>query len=370
MKKIAIKVEQSETTQVYSLAMSISEIEKVCTISRIFRDDDNTLQGYQRSEVKNHIDNIAKYIASENSIIPNSIIIGFSSQVKAFHSDNGTSVLDIPENQSTGVLVDGQQRVAALKLSGKEEFHLPVSVFINDSVDFERQQFLLINSAKPLSRSLIYELLPHASGFFTQELTKRQQPSLIVQLLNYQKDSPLQGLVKLTTNPDGIIADNSLMKMIDNSIREGALYDFRNHQTGLIEVVNRKTVIELLGDYFRSVREVFDDDWGKKPKESRLFHGVGIIALGQLFDEIYYSFKLQKQSFDFFEFSTIKLFRLKPHCRWSSGYWNLGTDLDGEPIVKKWNQIQNLSNDIGLVTRYLIRVYDCIERGVAIDQSK
>lgn len=189
---------------------------------------------------------------------------------------------------------------------------------------------------------------------------------MITQLLNYEPSSSLNGLVKLTTNPEGLIADNSLMKMIDNSLREGALYDVCEIKEDARYTIHCEKAVELLSLFFRAVREVFYDDWGKKPKESRLFHGVGIIALGQLFDEIHYSYKRIKHQDVFFEYCVKQLFRIKPYCSWSNGYWEFMTDSDGERVVRKWNQLQNLSQDISMVTRYLVSIYDKLERGGAI----
>ncbi|GAL30168.1 tgtA5 cluster protein 1 [Vibrio variabilis] len=370
MKKKALKVPQSKDIDLFIFSMNINEIEETCQVSRIFRDDSNKLMGYQRTEVKNHVGDIANYITQDGAIIPNSIIIGFNSRTTCREIDGEIFELDIPSGELTGVLVDGQQRVAALRESGRDDFHLSVCAFINDDVEFERQQFLLINSAKPLPRSLIYELLPHSTGVFKEELTRRRLPSLIVQLLNYDAKSPLQGVIKLTTNPHGIIADNSMMKMLDNSLREGALYDFRTPKSDKISASVCESMIDLLNQYYSSMREVFHEDWGKKPKDSRLFHGAGIIALGQIFDEVYYSYKTANSKESFFEFAVKKLRLIKPHCKWSEGYWDFGNDQNGEPIKKHWNQIQNLSNDIGLVTNHLVRVYDQIERGIVVAQSK
>lgn len=64
-----------------------------------------------------------------------------------------------------------------------------------------------------------------------------------------------------------------------------------------------------------------------------------------------------------------ELNRIKPLCAWSSGAWNFGTDIDGQPIVRKWNELQNLSKDISLVTDYLVTSYikaanQYIKRGI------
>lgn len=370
MIKKALKVYQDKNLNLFVLTMNMSEIDSVCTISTIFRDSNYLLQGYQRTEIRNHVDNITNYIQSEHAIIPNSIIMGLSTQTKIKHIEDELYELNIPDGIKSAVLVDGQQRVAALKQSGRENFYFSVCVFIHDDVEFERQQFLLINSAKPLSRSLIYELLPHANGLFNSDLIRKKLPSLIVQLLNYEESSPLKGLVKLTTNPEGIIADNSLIKMVDNSLREGALYHFRGEAIRTYRQEDCQAVVYLLSEYFKAVRNVFNDEWGKKPKDSRLFHGVGIISLGQLFDEIYYSHNVRKIKVSFGEYSIDQLHKIKPYCCWSKGVWKLGKDEDGEEIERKWNQIQNITKDINLVTRYLIGVYDKLERGAYIESQK
>ncbi|MBM5002110.1 DGQHR domain-containing protein [Vibrio parahaemolyticus] len=370
IKKIALKVEQCCDVNLFVTTMNIAEIESICTISRIFRSEDNTLKGYQRTEMRKHVENIATYIDSDNAVIPNSIIMCLTSKTDIVPVKDGVYELEIPKDTKSAVLVDGQQRVAALRLSERKDFHYSVCLFINDDAEFERQQFLLINSAKPLSRSLIYELLPHASGVFNDDLTRKKLPSLIVQLLNYEPKSPLNGLIKMTTNPEGLIADNSLMRMVDNSLREGALYDFCELSTGTYKAEQCEEAVKILCVFFKAVREVFNDDWGKKPKDSRLFHGVGIIALGQLFDEIYYSYQTKKNQDIFFEYCVKQLFRMKPYCSWSHGHWEFGRDSDGERIVKKWNQLQNLSQDISMVTRYLITVYGKLERGVPIAKGQ
>ncbi|EGU0733476.1 hypothetical protein JEB08_004506, partial [Salmonella enterica] len=100
----------------------------------------------------------------------------------------------------------------------------------------------------------------------------------------------------------------------------------------------------------------------KKPRNSRLLHGVGILALGSLMDEIDQVHQDYKGEPGWTEIPSYtrfveELHRIKPLCAWSSGVWNLGTDIDGQPIVRKWNEVQNLSKDISLVTDYLVTNY-------------
>ena len=41
--------------------------------------------------------------------------------------------------------------------------------------------------------------------------------------LNYDEDSPLAGMINTPTTPDGIVKDNSMLRMLENSITDGAL---------------------------------------------------------------------------------------------------------------------------------------------------
>lgn len=45
IKKIALKVEQGSDVSLFVTTMNITEIESICTISRIFRTEDNSLGG-------------------------------------------------------------------------------------------------------------------------------------------------------------------------------------------------------------------------------------------------------------------------------------------------------------------------------------
>ena len=107
---------------------------------------------------------------------------------------------------------------------------------------------------------------------------------------------------------------------------------------------------------------MFTDDWDKKPRYSRLLHGVGILALGSLMDEIDQVHQDYKGEPGWTEIPSYTRFveelnRIKPLCAWSGGVWNFGTDIDGQPIVRKWNELQNLSKDISLVTDFLVMNY-------------
>ncbi|EHG8284441.1 DGQHR domain-containing protein [Klebsiella oxytoca] len=360
----ALRIRQGEKRQLFSLAIDGKQINKIAAISRIRRGEEDLI-GYQRPEVRSHIKEIQRYIESANPMIPNPVIIAFDQRVRfepmLENSDMGHLVIPYSEEsnfEKPGFIVDGQQRTAALREADVNSFMMPVSAFIANDAEEQREQFMLVNSTKPLPKTLLYELAPHTHGRLPSDLQLRKFPSLLTQRLNFG-EGPLAGRIKTATNPDGVIADNSMIKMIDSSLREGALYRFRDSATGLGDEAK---MVKLLNNFWSAVEIVFTNDWDKKPRYSRLLHGVGILALGSLMDEIDQVHQEYQGESGWTDIPPITRFvtelnRIKPLCAWSAGTWHLGTDIDGQPIMRKWNEIQNLSKDISLVTDYLVTNY-------------
>lgn len=77
----ALRIRQGEERQLYSLAIEGKQISKIAAISRIRRGEES-LVGYQRPEVRNHIREIQRYIESKNPMIPNPVIIAFDKRVR------------------------------------------------------------------------------------------------------------------------------------------------------------------------------------------------------------------------------------------------------------------------------------------------
>src|SRR5262249_5339861 len=147
------------------------------------------LIGYQRPEVKKHVQNIVEYLNSDDVLFPNSLILAFSSRVKFTRSrgpqvDDGfvaAGILEIPLPKSNSPkpawIVDGQQRALAISKSNNLDLPVPVNAFVADTVELQRDQFLRINNTKPLPRGLITELLPEVSGPLPATLSARKLPA-------------------------------------------------------------------------------------------------------------------------------------------------------------------------------------------------
>ncbi len=356
----ALEVRQGEGRVLYSFAVDGKQLPDFAAVSRIHRNGDAEIEGYQRPEVLNHIKEIKRYIESEAPMIPNALVVAFDKRVtfEPFEGITGTvyarpGILLIPvdENASDedkpGWIVDGQQRSAAIRDADIESFPICVTAFITDSDKEQRAQFILVNSTKPLPKGLIYELLPSTTGMLPIPLQRRQFPARLLYRLNGLCASPLYRKIQTPTTPDGIVKDNSILRMLENSLSNGALYNFRDPATGWGD---EEAILELLVDFWSAVRDVFTDAWDKPPRRSRLMHGVGIVSLGFLMDAIVdrYSRERIPDQKDF----TADLSKIAEVCCWTTGYWEFGPR-----DQRRWNELQNTSRDVQTLANYLLSEY-------------
>ena len=229
---------------------------------------------------------------------------------------------------------------------------MPATAFITDDVKEQTEQFILVNSTKPLPKGLIYELLPNTETSLPTFLNKRRFPAIVLQRLNMDPDSPMQGRIQTPTNPAGVIKDNSILKMLENSLADGVLRRITEQaqvQMETDEAIVLEKMLETLKAYWRSVAEIWSDAWNLPPRKSRLVHGAGILALGLLMDAIAdRQGGKEPERVDFRE----DLMTMEEACHWTSGTWVLT-----EGVARKWNEIQNIPRDIELLTTYLSREY-------------
>lgn len=354
----ALQIRQGPNRVLYSFAVDGKQLPRFTTVSRIHRDTTTGVQGYQRPEVLSHIAAIRKYLESEDPMIPNAIVIAFDKRV-VFEpggasdgpSEAGTLVIPIdpqwPDEDKPGWIVDGQQRCAAIRESCLETFPICVTAFITDSDAEQRSQFILVNSTKPLPKGLIHELLPSTVGALPTTLQLRRFPATLLDRLNYDDDSPLQRLIQTPTNPQGVIKDNSILRILENSLSDGALYQYRHAGA---ERGDTEAMLMLFKDFWVAVRNTFPTAWGQPPRRSRLMHGVGITSMGFLMDAITDRYAhLRVPDVEDFEYDLAEIADL---CNWTEGTWRL------DPTHhRKWNDLQNTPRDIQLLTNYLLGEY-------------
>lgn len=360
----ALHTKQGPGLDVYAFFIRGSDIIRVADISRIGRDESDGLKGFQRPEIRSHVRGIADYLNQGNVLFPNAIILALSPEVH-FAASRGTrpagdegiaqsGTLTIPiyeEGRRVAWIVDGQQRSLALAQAERQNVAVPVVGFVSDSLEVQREQFILVNKAKPLPTRLINELLPETrSVLLPRELSVRRVPSELCGLLNRDPASPFFGLIKRPSDGPrehkAVVTDTAIMNVIKNSMNNplGALATFRVSSNGR-DGVDVEGMYALLVGFWSAVKVVFPEAWGRDPRHSRLMHSAGIEAMGVLMDRIYGRLQPGADS----KAVERELQKVVPYCRWIKGTW--------ESLGMAWNEVQSTPRDIRRLQNALVQAY-------------
>jgi hypothetical protein len=105
-----------------------------------------------------------------------------------------------------------------------------------------------------------------------------------------------------------------LIEVIRNSLNQvhGCFYPYRNLASGEIEV---ETIFHLLKTYWKEVKKAFPEAWGLKPHKSRLMHGAGIKAMGNLMDRILGVLSPKDPELE--DKIRESILKIKPVCHWT-----------------------------------------------------
>ncbi len=355
----ALQVSQGANRTLYTFAVDGKILSRFASVTRLRRDAERAVLGYQRPEVLSHIGEIRRYLESDTPMIPNAIVVAFDETV-SFQPHSGLNgspyarhgEFRIPLGSQNGGgelpgwIVDGQQRAAAIREAEIESFPICVTAFITADVQEQREQFILVNTTKPLPKGLIYELLPVTEARLPRLLQQRRFPAHLMDRLNNDPDSPFYRLIRTPTTPEGIVKDNSVLRMLENSLTDGALHPYRDPATGRGD---EQIMLAIVNAFWEAVRDVFQEAWGKPPRKSRLMHGAGVVAMGCVMDAIADRYRFETMTPEMFEQDLEPLVDV---CSWTHGYWDFG---GGD--IRKWNEVQNTSKDVFRLANLLLIEY-------------
>ena len=354
----ALRAFQGNETPVYSFFLPGAEITRIADISRIHRDEQENLKGFQRREIKEHVNSIVKFLDCGSVIFPNSIILAMSPEIEFRQSrgpvpnglveaaQGGTLTIPIyPEGQRVAWIVDGQQRSLALSRAKNRDLAVPVIGFVSSDIGTQREQFMLVNRAKPLPNRLINELLPEIGSVLPRDLAPRKLPSELCNLLNKDPSSPFYGLIRRESDENSetaVIVDTAIIETIKKNLRQplGALSQYSS-----LNETDTDAMYRLLVSYWSAVRDTFSNAWGLRPHESRLMHSAGIKAVGSLMDSIVLRAEGTLAVDDEIKRS---LQRIAPYCRWIEGTW--------EQLGWRWNEVQSTTQHVSRLSDFLVRM--------------
>ena len=356
----ALRAVQGDRVPIYSFFIPGGELLNVASISRLSRSSDGSLDGFQRDGIKRHVAAITEFLDSGKVLFPNAIILAVSARTRFIRSrgrePTGTKLageigtLYLPREADGGPsawIVDGQQRSLALAKAKNSSLAVPVVAFVSEDLAVQREQFVLVNKARPLSPRLVDELLPEIDAYLPRDLAARKLPSALVDQLNRSPRSPLHALIRRSSDgPEaaGVINDralvNAIRKRIDSPL--GALAAYR--KTG-DRPADTEAMYRTLVNFWTAVKCAFPDSWGLPPTHSRLMHSVGIEALSSLMDSLYMRVCPGDQVEQFLLHS---LQAIAPYCCWHKGTWS---DSD-----KSWNEFEYTRRDVRELTEQLVRL--------------
>ena len=354
----AIRTYQAEKA-VFAFFVAGADLLKIADISRVRRDDQGVLHGFQRKGIKSHVQQITDFLDHGPVLFPNSIILAISprAQFTAARGERPTGDVRVGEAGTLRIplpidgtraawIVDGQQRSIALSQAKDKAFPVPVVGFVSEELAVHREQFILVNKAKPLDPRLLNELLPEVDAYFPRDLAARKIPSVLVHRLQSSSDSPMKGLIRRISEDEGaaVIIDSALIKGIRQSISSGlgALAPLRSvgSQSADIDGMYR-----ILVAFWSAAKAAFPEAWGRPTTESRLMHSAGIEAMSLLMDRV---MSRAGPGADLYRHAYEALSRIAPHCRWTAGRW--------VELQRDWNEIQSVPRDIKMLLGHLARL--------------
>lgn len=361
----AIRTRQGKA-DVYAFFLPGPRLLEIGEISRLGQSDSGAIDGFQRPEIRSHVRNIVEYLDRGSVLFPNAIILalapgtrfsaarGTKPNAADRSSEAGTLTIPIRPGRKAGWIVDGQQRTLALAETCNADLAVPVVAFVSGDLSVHREQFILVNKAKPLSPRLIDELLPQVGAVLPRDLSVRRVPSALCNALNTEAGSPFQGLIRRPSceGPDAVVMDSSLIKVMRRSIQDprGALAACIAPDGS----ADLDAMFRLMAAYWTAVRDVFPEAWGLPPDRSRLMHAAGIEAMGVLMDQIMTRYEPHA---DCYPAVRAILEGLAPACCWTSGRW--------DTIDRAWNDIQCTSKDVRALSNLLVAAEREVSRMVA-----
>jgi len=144
-----------------------------------------------------------------------------------------------------------------------------------------------------------------------------------------------------------VVADTSIIQMLQESLNtpSGCLFPYRNIATGQSDT---DVIWANVLTFWKAVRNVFPEAWGKPATKSRLMGGVGIRAMGRVMDRVMPAINVRDRKA--VQHVEAELQALVPVCHWMSGQWDEIGGLD-------WKEVQNVPRHIRLLSSFLVRTY-------------
>jgi DGQHR domain-containing protein len=303
----------------YVASMKCKDILEIARfdIRRIERDETNDIDNYfgiQRKPSPNRLKEISEYVKFVDATFPNNIVIAIKSlqsevsdeKIRNIKVENGK--LSIRRNEMIAQIIDGQHRLLGLQKAIddnplfsdnlKEDFELPVTIYVDMDIENQSMVFATINKAQTkVNKSLVYDLYDLA-------ITRSPYRTAhnIVRVLNENNKSPLKNKIKMLgvadDNLNETIAQATIVECIVKYISKNGLKDRDDLKRKVrLEIGNDKKlffrnwfiqekdllIARTLLNYFLSIQDKWETAWNSN---SIIVKSTGIIAFMNLLSDL------------------------------------------------------------------------------------
>ena len=305
MKIPSIKIQQNEK-DILVFSINAKTLYEICYFNP--REIDRQ-EGLQRTLKLQRTKQIAEYIDSDDSVLPNDIIINLELEnlnltMKDVY-DEKTNLIDIGIMREKAndrrdnfrgkiaFVIDGQHRLRAFRYARKRNFSLIVAAMVDLSLAEIAEIFVKINYYQvPVNKSLVLDLLGISKNIFPQYYELHN----VVKRLNEEDvGSPFYGKIKMLGIGKGFISQASMITSIEQ-YKIGKTLE----KIGIKPAEN--VYYNIIWNFFRAVEIVFKDYW---IEGSRLSKTVGIRALVRLMRDLIEEFSEKHIEFSVKEISHV-----------------------------------------------------------------
>ena len=268
----------------YVFKLTSEEIHNNFVVSRRYK---NREDGYQRILKDSKVKNIARYLDGTNSenypsVLPNSILIALDK----IEYDEEKSILKIYDNDEDykGLIIDGQHRSEG---AYKYNSSFPLIIIGVEGLEpkYQARLFITINDTQTsLPKSLYRDLFSLIGDEeITEELLDGEGLEVdikaveIAKELNSDNESSLYKMIDLTGEKQvGHISLNEFIRGVK---------PFINYDNGKFKEYSFRQQIKIIDNYFKAIKEIFEDEWHKDKKP--LFKTTIFGGLFKSLDEIW-----------------------------------------------------------------------------------
>ena len=362
----------------------------VRSLAKVDRLDAIAGTGQQREEIRSHVAKIADGINAGINV-PNPILITLNQNNCVLDPDPGDELpgsfivirglsepveisnpfiqtqpvqvlrnveVDFPfrpaafDDEKASLLVDGQQRTAALAMvpvDERPEVMFSVLALVADA-EMAKNIFRIANSTQKIttqhSRALLASI-EYEGGYLRGEQVKARACKILA--LDHAS-SPFKDLVRypgVPRTPKQVLVYNSLFQVVskiaDNS--------------GLPIETDAEELAEVVEKCFTIIKDTWPEAWGEKPGDtSRLMHGAGLRSLAGLCADLLLAVYRQYSSMSDKAWEDLEssLRRLRTTILWNDSALT-GNKEQAKNYRDKIHGVQNTSQSIADLTTFLVR---------------